>query len=146
VARRAQPLSPTIGQWQQDGLEFRGAHDGYRRLPDRPVHTRRVRMQAGGPWEVFDLIAGVGDGLHRVLNRIHIDSDLDVQQESATTFTLKNPQSGLQLRLSVTCDGPVRLQSGYYFPEFGLCRDNKIIVIEGQGQLPFEMHYRIERP
>jgi len=145
VARRARPVAPVISEWQQDGLEFRGAHDGYRRLPDRPVHSRRVRMQAGGPWEVFDLIAGGSEGLHRVANRVHIDSVMDVQPESETTVVLKSRQSGLQLRLSANCNGPVRVESGYHFPEFGLCRDNRVIVMEGEGRLPFEMQYRIER-
>ncbi|MBL8200272.1 MAG: alginate lyase family protein [Chromatiales bacterium] len=145
VARRARPLSPTLQAGPDGSLEFRGAHDGYRRLPDQPVHSRRIRMQRGGPWEVFDLISGAGGGTHRALGYLHLGPDLEVTAEGPGTFLLRHPAAGLLLRVSVTGGSQTRLESGYHFPEFGLRRDNKIIIIEREDKLPLEMHYRIER-
>ena len=144
VARRARPLSPAIGEWQSGALEFAGAHDGYRRLSGRLVHTRRVSMQAGGPWEVFDLITGESSGRHRVRSLVHLADYLDVIQDNPVTFRLHNPVSGLMLRLTVTGSNPARVESGYHFPEFGLQKNNKIIIIEREDTLPIEIHYRIE--
>jgi hypothetical protein len=103
-------------------------------------------MQPGGPWEVLDLIKGAGAGTHRALNYIHLAPEMEVWQEDPATFGLRHPVSGLVLRLSVTCGSLTRLESGYHLPEFGLRRDNKIIIIEREDKLPLEMHYRIERP
>jgi uncharacterized heparinase superfamily protein len=146
VARRARPLSPSLTAWGQGGLEFQGGHDGYRRLPGQPVHSRRIRMQPGGPWEVFDLIAATNGRHNRALNYVHLGWDMEVWQEGPATFHLRHPGLGLLLRLIVTCGSTARLESGYHFPEFGLRRDNKIIAIQREGKLPLEMHYRIERP
>jgi len=146
VARRARPLSPAIGEWRQGALEFAGSHDGYRRLAGRPVHTRRVSMQPGGPWEVFDLITGEGADRHRVRSCVHLADNLEVTRENPVTFRLHNPVSGLMLRLSVTGSNPARMESGYHFPGFGLRKNNKIIIIERENTLPIEIHYRIERP
>ena len=149
VARRARPLAgsraPAMGGWRDGGWECHGATDGDRRRPDRPVHSRRIRLRPGGPWEVFDLIEGAGNRLHRALNFVHLAPDMEVWQVDPATFGLRHPASGLVLRLSVTCGSLARLESGYHFPEFGLRRANKIIIIERTDKLPLEMHYRIER-
>jgi uncharacterized heparinase superfamily protein len=145
VARRARPLGATLADLPGGGLEFSGAHDGYTRLPDGPVHQRRLRMRAGGPWEVFDLIRGGGGAVHRVVSRIHLDPDVEAWPEGDRAWGLRIPSNGAVLRLSVTGGSLTRLESGYHFSEFGLRRDNKIIVIEREGKLPLEMSYRIER-
>ncbi|MEO8225475.1 MAG: alginate lyase family protein [Gammaproteobacteria bacterium] len=145
VGRRAHPLQPSLGHWEQGRLEFQGAHDGYRRLKGSPVHHRRIRMQRGGPWDVFDLITGSGGHHHRAVSYVHLAGDMDAVQEDPATFRLAHRVSGLSLRLRVTGGSLARLTSGYHFPEFGLRRDNKIISIEREGNLPLEMHYRIER-
>ena len=149
VAARARPLTgpdaPTLTGTLDGGLTFTGGHDGYRRLPDRPVHKRTVRMPPGGPWEVTDLVSGTGSRFHRVTGYVHFDPALEVEAGPDGAFMVRNPATGLMLRLSVTGDSLARLESGYHFPEFGLRRANKIMIIEREGKLPLEMHYRIER-
>ena len=69
VARRARP---TLHRAVDDGegpIEVTASHDGYRRLPGRPVHTRTWRV-TGGDVEIFDRVEG--GGVHRVCSRVHL--------------------------------------------------------------------------
>jgi len=145
VGRRARPITAELGPWREGLLEFQGAHDGYRHLPGRPVHQRRVVMDPAGAWTVFDLISGAGKASHRAETFVHLNSAFEVQQEGPGRFVLRSRASGLTLRLTVTCGSPARVEQGYYFPEFGLRENNYKVVIERQGPLPLGMSYRIER-
>jgi len=145
VGRRARPLRPLLSAWQGDRLLFSGAHDGYRHLPDMPVHERRIVMVVAGRWEVRDLISGNAGGRHQALSCIHLDPQFSVRQEKQGVFVLLQADTGLSLRLTVTCGSAAIVKSGYHFPEFGLCQENNVICVERTGVLPIEIHYRIER-
>ena len=145
VGRRARPVQATLSAWQNGQLLFSGSHNGYRHLPCAPVHERRIVMGAQSVWEVFDLISGNPGGHHQALSCIHLDPSFEVRQEKWGIFVLLQADTGLALRLTVTCGSAARLVSGYHFPEFGVCRENTVICIERAGVLPLEMHYRIER-
>jgi len=100
---------------------------------------------------VFDLITGQGGARHRAESFIHLDPSCTVEPLPASPvdlprFLIRQPgNDGLQLLLTVTCGSTARLVAGYTFPEFGLRQANQTLVIERQGVLPLEMHYKIER-
>ena len=145
VGRRARPLQAVLSAWQGDRLLFSGSHDGYRHLPGMPVHERRIVMLVTGHWEIHDLISGNAGSRHQALSCIHLDPQLSVRMEKQGVFLLLQAESGLALRLTVTCGSAARLESGYHAPEFGLYQENNVICVERTGALPIEMHYRIER-
>jgi uncharacterized heparinase superfamily protein len=145
VGRRARPEQATLSDWQDGRLLFSGSHDGYRHLPGRPRHERRIVMHAAGRWEIRDLISGNTGSRHQALSCIHLDPRFSVRQEGQGVFVLTHAEPGLALRLTVTCGSAARIKSGYHFPEFGLCQENTVICVEQSGVLPIEMHYRIER-
>jgi hypothetical protein len=70
VARRAQP---TVELVSDDGIRvcLAASHDGYQRLPGRPVHRRRFEVSAS-TITVHDDI--VGTGQHRSVARLHLGS------------------------------------------------------------------------
>jgi uncharacterized heparinase superfamily protein len=146
VGRRARPISPDLGAWQDGRLLFSGSHDGYRHLPGQPRHERRIVMApTAGCWEIHDLITGNNASRHKALSCIHLDPSFSVRPEEQGVFVLSNAEAGLALRLTVTCGSAAIVKSGYHFPEFGLCQENSVICVERSGVLPIEMHYRIER-
>jgi hypothetical protein len=108
-------------------------------------------VERGRSWSVFDRITGTGRGSHRAESFIHLDPGWTVEPlpgppVDRPRFMLRQHGGGsLQLLLTVTCGGTARLLAGYTFPEFGLRQANQILVIEGQGVLPLEMHYTIQR-
>jgi uncharacterized heparinase superfamily protein len=145
VGRRARPGQVTLSAWQDGRLLFSGSHDGYQHLPGQPRHERRIVMATVGCWEIHDLITGNTGARHEALSCIHLDPQFSVRLEKQGIFVLTHAEAGLALRLSVTCGSAARIKSGYYFPEFGLSRENNVICIERTGVLPIETHYRIER-
>jgi hypothetical protein len=68
VGRRAKP---TLELMRDDGhvIDLWASHDGYRRLPGRPVHRRRFEIDDASV-TVTDLVEG--DGSHRVISRVHL--------------------------------------------------------------------------
>ncbi len=56
VARRARPMGLEILE-RDDHIEIRGAHDGYARLPGRPIHHRSWTLD-GGRLRITDRISG----------------------------------------------------------------------------------------
>jgi hypothetical protein len=63
--------APAIQFWEETPGREQVAisHDGYRRLPGRPIHRRRL-CRAGTEWRVVDEITG--RGRHRVELRFHL--------------------------------------------------------------------------
>lgn len=151
VARRARPVTAVLGPWQGNRLEFRGSHDGYRRLPGRMLHERRVVVERGRSWSVFDRITGTGGASHRAESYVHLDPSCTVEPlpgapGNPPRFIIRQQgNESLQLLLTVTCGSTASLVAGYTFPEFGLRQANQTLIIEQQGVLPLEMHYRLER-
>ncbi|MCS6896689.1 MAG: heparinase II/III family protein, partial [Nitrospira sp.] len=42
VARRAKPIRASLRKGEQGAVIFEGGHDGYRRLPGKPIHSRTI--------------------------------------------------------------------------------------------------------
>ncbi len=70
-------------QWspRDDGGEFAGEHDGYRRLPDPVSHRRSVSMNAEGI-EVWDVLEAVGT--HEAVLRLHFAPECQVTLSGRT--------------------------------------------------------------
>lgn len=145
VARRARPLAPVPGHLEGGQIEFRGAHDGYRRLPGGVVHERRIVAELAGRWTVFDLITARPGHRHRAENFVHVNSELSVERTGQDEFLLRYPGGGAVFRLTVTCGSAARIVDGYYCPEFGRREPCRVIVLEKEGPAPLEMRYTIER-
>ena len=85
----------------RDGqLVAAGAHDGYTRLPGRPVHRRQWRLGPGG-LQVRDEIAGSGE--HRATGFLHVQPGIAVTRAGERAFDLDVPDAG---RLRLTVEAP----------------------------------------
>ena len=142
VARRARPRAVTLTAWDDGRLQFSGEHDGYERLPGRPVHRREVILEVRGRWSVRDTVTGTGT--HQVESFLHLHPDVHCEPGAEREFRLSAP-GGLQLRLSVGAGVTVRRVPGYYCPEFGTRLARGALVMEHTGRLPVEISYVLER-
>jgi uncharacterized heparinase superfamily protein len=142
VARRARPLYADLGPWQGSRLEFRGAHDGYRRLPGRVTHERFVTMDAGGAWEITDNLSGSGQ--HRVESYINFHPRCSVKPLGPKEFRLDYDGAPVA-RLAVKNECRIQLVSGLYCPEFGLKQETATMMLCSNGSLPIRLGYAIER-
>ena len=142
VARRAKPIFAEFSDWQSGCLEFHGAHDGYRRLPGKPVHERRIRIESLGRWVFSDMVTG--SGKHLIESFIHIHPDFNVSPESDHSFLIQDGEAPVA-RLQVGSECDISTVTGNYCPEFGKRFDNRVLVLSSHGQLPLSLGYTVEK-
>lgn len=142
VARRAIPIFGDLSDWKDGCLEFRGAHDGYCRLPGQPVHERHVRIELEGRWVFSDVVTGSGN--HLIESFVHIHPDFDVSQESDRSFLIQDGRSPVA-RLRVEADCEMSTVTGNYCPEFGKQFENKVLIFSLRGKLPLSLAYSVEK-
>lgn len=140
VARRARPVFAELGQWQDGVLEFRGVHDGYRRLPGSVTHERRVTVHQDA-WLIHDLLTGQGE--HLAESCLHLHPGCTAQRTADRQLQVS--RQGRPLLLITATGGSLALEPSVYCPEFGLRHDNIRIVLHNRGSLPMELGFRIER-
>ena len=131
VARRARPvgLEATV----LDGCVVAAcAHDGYRRLPGRPIHRRAWQL---GPQKlrIRDEISGSGE--HRATGYLHVQPGIVVTFAGEGAFDLDVPEAG-RLRLTVETPATVGLEDGFVAPEFGRLVPRPVIAWRLAGSLP----------
>jgi len=142
VARRAKPLYAELGPLEGGRIEFRGAHDGYRRLPGRVIHERRVTAELAGRWDICDQITG--SGMHVLESVINLHPDCSVKQVGEGQL-LVSVDSGPVVRIVITCDATVEITSGSYCPEFGKQQTNTRVILKKKTVLPAQLSYTIQR-
>lgn len=111
VARRARPQDRRLAA-QDDALLLSCAHDGYRRLPGRPLHRREWRLGAQA-LRVTDTIEG---GFGEAVARYHLHPEVAATGEGSAG-ALRLP-GGQALRWSAT-GGTVRAVASTWHPAFG---------------------------
>jgi hypothetical protein len=140
VARRARPLSASLDAQGGGGVRFEGAHDGYRRLPGRVTHTRKVDFDGSRDWRIEDALDG--RGLHSVESIVHIHPDLQATVKAGAVEV--NDRRGRPVaRIVPIGQCNVRVEQGEYFPEFGKALENDVVVFSTSADLPLRLGYRI---
>ncbi len=112
VARRAYPRDLVIEE-TSDSVSVSCSHDGYRRLPGRPIHRRT--------WEFSDTVLKVIDkidgGFNHAIAYFHVHPDISISANSVGGYQLQLPQ-GQKITVKVNTGNP-RWSLSYYAPEFG---------------------------
>ena len=117
VARRARPIDVTIERDAADAV-VRASHDGYCRLPGRPLHTREWRLSER-QLVVTDRVTSD----RRAVARFYLHPEI----APATDGVLRLP-NGRVCRWRVT-GGTSRVHRTRWFPRFGASRENLCIEV-----------------
>jgi len=125
VARRAYPFDLAVLE-RPDVLSVACSHDGYKRLPGKPVHRRSWRFSTGY-MEVVDSV--LGGGLPAV-SRYILHPDVSVERVAADCFRL-NLAHG-RLVLVKIGNGTGRLERACFAPEFGKVLPTQCIAVDLQ--------------
>jgi uncharacterized heparinase superfamily protein len=142
VARRASPIRADLSEWDGPRLTFRGAHDGFRRLPGKVIHEREVHLDTGGQWTVRDTVTG--RGTHAVQSFVHLHPSIVLQADGDSAFDLVQ-QGRVIARIEVAEAGSVSHATGWFCPEFGRREQGQVLVLEASGALPLTLSYQISR-
>lgn len=134
VARRARPVSPEV-RFTSDGLFAQCAHDGYARLPGKPVHTRQ--------WEMYDNSFVIHDSVDNpelvsdALFHFHPDVKIEADQHLKVGEVVL--ADGKRIRWQVDKGRP-SLKNSTWHPRFGSCQPSQCLTIrldEGRSSLQF---------
>ena len=112
VARRAYPLDLKIEELE-NFINISCAHDGYKRLDERPVHRRNWQFSKNSI-VIKDYIDGSFKSAYAYF---HFHPSVNIINNNNNSWKVKMP-NGKQVNLSVKIGESV-LEESYYSPEFG---------------------------
>lgn len=128
VARRARPSGLTFNE-NKDEIVVECAHNGYQRLPGRPLHRRRWSLQKNA-LIITDSIDGSFDTASAYFH-FHPDFELSMVSDAVSgELLLANQQHFLRWQVQ---QGEARIIDSSYHPEFGLSQDNQCLRVDFSG-------------
>ena len=139
VGRRAHPFD-VVAENADEVWSAAASHDGYRWLPGKPVHRRRVALSATA-LSVADSITGTGE--HSVHGRFPLHPSVKSVTQEPEGWRLELA-SGRVVRVQV--DGPSKLvvEEGHYAPAFGVRLSRPVLAWRHDGCLPLDIKTRFE--
>ena len=126
VARRAQVTEIDVAKIE-GALTAKATHDGYRRLPDGPYHTRYWVLGAGQLF-VKDFLSSSSEAEARY----HLHPEAEIFKDGLLILP------GGQKARWQSEGGAVRVEQSSWHPEFGVSRPNQCLVVplkNGYGSL-----------
>lgn len=139
VGHRARPLHASL-EAQAGGVLFRGAHDGYWRLPGRVTHTRSAVVDAAFVITLRDELSG--EGHHRAESLLHLATGLDLRAVDQH-FEVIDEQGAALLRLEPGPGSQAELVRTPRYPEFGVAATGMSLRLSVAGELPCEITCRL---
>lgn len=140
VGRRARPLAAHIEAGSNGAITFSGAHDGYRHLRQKVVHTRTITWD---PRERVLLVQDRFDGRGRVRveSFLHVAPDVGLSGAGREFELTRSGQRIARLCL----EDPLEAEVGtsLYCPEFGRRLQAPVLVMCKEAALPFGLSMRI---
>lgn len=140
VARRALPFSKCISNLEES-ISVACSHDGYTRLPGRPVHRRSWRLYSDRLY-VEDCITGKYE---TATARFHISPDIDICILSESEYLLKLPSSNQYVCIKIL-KGRGELVDSQYAHEFGKRTPNSCLSVnfDSGANILTEFSWRID--
>jgi uncharacterized heparinase superfamily protein len=123
VARRAHPFGLQIRE-DPNALRVSCSHDGYCRLPQKPVHHRDWHMWSGG-LKVTDTVF---PDAHVSVARYILHPDVQLLTEGRNILQL-GLLTGERVRVEVI-NGAARIEPAQYAPEFGKVFPTRCLAVE----------------
>jgi uncharacterized heparinase superfamily protein len=123
VGHRGRPREVSAAADGDSGtVRIRGAHDGFARLPGRPLHVREAALGPDG-LKVRDRLTADPGRAAGAYFHFHPDCVLEREEE---TIRIRSSAGNLALR----ADQPMRIEESWYCPEYGLRIPNLAVRVE----------------
>ena len=140
VGRRARP-SDVRAVFDERGLDASAAHTGYRHLPGRPVHRRRVTATPDGALTIVDRLEGRGE--HRVRGGLLLDPSWTAEPDGPGWLLVRD---GRRLQVRVEGGGvqpALDLSPAAYHPDYGVEVSTQRLTWHCAGVFPFDVRTEI---
>lgn len=142
VARRAQPFAVAWGD-EGNGAWLTAAHDGYRRLPGRPVHRRRWHL-APDRLTVSDHIAG---SCREAVAYYRLHPSVRVHEATATICSGYADADGMGFQWRLRGASACKVVASTWHPGFGLKENCDVVkCIVANRALELTMTWRAGAP
>jgi len=139
VGRRAHPFD-IYARRNGDIVSTEASHDGYRWLPGKPVHRRRLTVSPT-VLTIFDEVTGTGN--HSIIGRLPLHPDVMSVLPEASGWRLELA-GGRMIRVLIDgCSRPF-VTEGYYAPTFGHRIPRPVLAWRHDGRLPLNVETRFE--
>ncbi|MCG8992301.1 heparinase II/III family protein [Laribacter hongkongensis] len=138
VARRARTFDV-----RYDDVALSGRHDGYRRLPGKPIHYRQWTIVRNGV-DIVDELAGSGPHLAELFFHIHPDWRPHLKGDAVCELVSVDGSCCLLMRLEPRMAW--RIEPSTWHPQFGVSLPNFRLVGSQQAELPLRFVTRLSRP
>ena len=129
VARRARPTACRFVPGDA-GFELEASHDGYRRLPGRPVHNRRFEWLHEGTLSICDSIEA--RRVVRVASRFHFHPDCEVTPFGERGVRVSYPAG--EFWMAFAGAGELAVETSWYCPTFGTRLVTPCLVLHATGR------------
>ena len=138
VARRAYPRNLCILQ-DHEGVSIACEHDGFTRLPGRPVHKRSWHL-IDGKLIVRDRIEGRFESASA---RFHFHPNLCVRSLGRHSYSIRRGNSGRDVQV-VVLNGSPDIEPSFFAPEFGVRLNTKCLTVHFQAttEVALEISWR----
>jgi uncharacterized heparinase superfamily protein len=137
VAKRAKVFNLNINQKDND-LQFSACHDGYKNLNGKVIHCREWVL-SGNFLEVKDNITG--SGAHKISSVLPLHPAVEVSGIWNNSVELEI--QGKKIRINFKGQGLLSVKKSHYYPEFGLLIENKQLIYNYNGNLPYKTSINI---
>jgi uncharacterized heparinase superfamily protein len=139
VGRRAHPFDAAVAE--EGGVVSASAgHDGYRWLPGKPVHRRRVVVSPTA-LTIHDSVTGTGD--HAIIARFPLHPAATLVAGEAGIWRLELAGNRV-LRVKTSGCSESFATGGYYAPTFGQRISRPVLAWRHNGRLPLNVETRFE--
>jgi len=138
VARRARTFDVL-----SDDVTLAGRHDGYRRLPGKPIHSRQWTTVRNGV-DIVDELSGSGPHLAEVFFHIHPDWRPHLKGDAGCELVSADGSCSLLMHLEPRMTW--RLEPSTWHPQFGISLPNFRLVGSQRGELPLRFVTRLSWP
>jgi hypothetical protein len=136
-------------EWDADGadrLTVATTHDGFRRCRGKPVHRRRLSVDANGVIEIDDLVHSLIGGRHHVSAWWHWAIEPRETKEDRgrgmANWTFRVGSRAIELVVPAEAD--VRISEPFpWSPQYGTVEVGRRTVVSYDGPLPFRMSVRV---
>ncbi len=121
-----------------DNFKFSACHDGYKGLKGRVIHCREWNTSEN-LLEIVDKITGNGE--HKITSVLPLHPNIVVSniQDNSVNLEIK----GKKVKVNFEGDGLLQVVMSKYHLEFGLSIDNKQLVYNYNGSLPFKTKIKV---
>jgi len=137
VARRAKVFN-IINSNESGNIKFSACHDGYKRLNGKIIHCREWNV-CENLLELEDHITGSGKHIISSVLPLHPEVKVSMVKNNSVILEV----DGKKIKVCFKGEGELLVKKSQYHPEFGLSIDNKKLIYNYNGSLPFKTNIKI---